>query len=209
MGKLNLSQPLAIMVLGLPGAGKSFFANNFANTFGAAEVNLDKIRWTLFTTHTYSNNENAMVDQVANLLTAEFLRTKQTFVLDGGCNSRRRRDAFTHIAEKAGFRVILVDVQTDTPTAKARATHRLAKNTGDQYKQSLSATQFANFAKAYDIPKTSNKNVVVISGKHSARMQLRTVLKKIIEIEKMPKPKEMKIVHKNNIRTASEKNLIQ
>lgn len=208
MNKLNLSQPLAVIVLGLPGAGKSFFANNFAKTFGAAEVSRDKIRWTLFATHTYSDNENAMVDQVANLLIAELLRAKHTFVLDGGYNGRRQRNAFAKVAVKAGFRVVLVDVQTDAPTAKARATHRLAKNSGDQYKQSLSATQFKNFANAYDVPKIAN-NVAVISGKHSAQMQLRTVLKKIIEIEKTPKTEDKKIVSKSGTRLTGGKNLIQ
>ena len=71
MEALTLSSPMIIEVVGLPGSGKSFFANQFANTFGAALVSQDKIRWTLFAHHTYSDNENAMVEQVADLLITE------------------------------------------------------------------------------------------------------------------------------------------
>ena len=56
MEALTLSSPMIIEVVGLPGSGKSFFANQFANTFGAALVSQDKIRWTLFAHHTYSGH---------------------------------------------------------------------------------------------------------------------------------------------------------
>lgn len=185
MDKLNLSQPLVIVVTGLPGSGKTFFANSFATTFGAASVSNDKIRWTLFANHTYSENENAMVDQISDLLIAELLRTKRTFIIDGGYNSSLKRKHIEIIAKKAGFATLTVEVQTEPLTAKDRAKSRSAKNPCDKFKQSLKPEQFAKLVKNYEAP-TIGRSSVVISGKHTAQTQLRTVLKKIVEMERNP-----------------------
>ena len=185
MDKLNLSQPLVIVVTGLPGSGKTFFANSFATTFGAASVSNDKIRWTLFANHTYSENENAMVDQISDLLIAELLRTKRTFIIDGGYNSSLKRKHIEIIAKKAGFATLTVEVQTEPLTAKYRAKSRSAKNPCDKFKQSLKPEQFAKSVKSYEAP-TIGQSSVVISGKHTAQTQLRTVLKKIVEMERNP-----------------------
>ncbi len=185
MDKLNLSQPLVIVVTGLPGSGKTFFANSFATTFGAANVSNDKIRWTLFANHTYSENENAMVDQISDLLIAELLRTKRTFIIDGGYNSSLKRKHIEIIAKKAGFATLTVEVQTEPLTAKDRAKSRSAKNPCDKFKQSLKPEQFAKSVKSYEAP-TIGRSSVVISGKHTAQTQLRTVLKKIVEMERNP-----------------------
>lgn len=185
MDKLNLSQPLVIVVTGLPGSGKTFFANSFATTFGAASVSNDKIRWTLFANHTYSENENAMVDQISDLLIAELLRTKRTFIIDGGYNSSLKRKHIEIIAKKAGFATLTVEVQTEPLTAKDRAKSRSAKNPCDKFKQSLKPEQFAKLVKNYEAP-TIGRSSVVISGKHTAQTQLRTVLKKIVEVDRNP-----------------------
>jgi predicted kinase len=182
MEALTLSSPMAIVVVGLPGAGKSFFSVQFAKTFGAALVSEDKIRWTLFAHHTYSDSENAMVEQVANLLITELFRTGKTFVLDGGYNTKTAREEFAQRAAKHNFRVLTIVVQTDEPTAKRRALKRDARKPGDRYKQSLPEVEFAKLTKEYQTPHI-DKNAVVISGKHTYQTQARTVLKKIIETQ--------------------------
>lgn len=182
MEALTLSSPMIIEVVGLPGAGKSFFAIQFANTFGAALVSQDKIRWTLFAHHTYSESENAMVEQVADLMITELLRTKKTFVLDGGYNTAAARHLLANRARKNGYRVLTIVVQTDEPTSKRRATKRSDKKPGDRYKQSLTDSQFDAAKKLYEEPSTAQADVVVISGKHTYNTQAKIVLRKMIEI---------------------------
>lgn len=187
MDSLKLERPAIVEVVGLPGAGKSFFATQFANTFGAALVSSDKVRWTLFANHTYSSNENQMVDQVADLTITELLKTQKTFVLDGGCNTRLAREEIERRAKKAGFQILTVVVQVDEQTAKRRATKRNAKNPGDKYKQSMPAEEFAKAVKELQVP-AIDKRTVVISGKHTYSTQARAVLKKMIEIQSVPTP---------------------
>jgi predicted kinase len=126
MDKAAPSNPLVIAVIGLPGSGKSFFAEQFSNSLDVALVSEDKVRWMLFAHHTYNENENSIVRQVANMMTAELFKTKKTFLLDGGYNSRTSRAALATQAKKAGYKILTVIVQTDEPTAKRRATHRSA-----------------------------------------------------------------------------------
>jgi predicted kinase len=174
---------MVIVVVGVPGVGKSFFARRFAETFSAPLVSEDKIRYTLFSSHTYSKNENVMVDQVSKLIVDELLVNGKTFIMDGGYNSRVSRDNIAHLASQYGFRTLIVWVQTDEPTARRRAQNRSIKVAGDQYKQSLTPDQWDSLAKSFTPPDIENKekNSVVISGKHTYAAQAKTVLKKIVE----------------------------
>ena len=174
---------MVIVVVGIPGVGKSFFARRFAETFNAPLVNEDKIRYTLFSKHTYSKNEQAMVSQISKLMIDELFIADKTFVLDGGYNTRAARDEITALANQYGFRTLIVWVQTDEPTAKRRALHRSLKIAGDQYKQSLTPEQWDAQVKAFTAPDIEKKetNSVVISGKHTYAAQAKTVLKKIVE----------------------------
>lgn len=199
MEALTLSSPMVVVVVGLPGSGKSFFATQFAKTFGAALVSEDKIRWTLFARHTYSKNENAMVNQVSDLLITELFRTKKTFVLDGGYNTKDTRQEIAARARKNGYRVLTIVVQTDEPTSKKRAIKRDGRRTGDIYKQSLSEDQFKTFAKSYEEPTTTGRDVVVISGKHTYGTQARVVLKKMVEAQTGLPPRNLSAFKPNRL----------
>ncbi|MCL2174151.1 ATP-binding protein [Candidatus Saccharibacteria bacterium] len=186
MDKTTLSSPLAVVVVGLPGSGKSFFATQFATSLDVALVSEDKIRWMLFAHHTYNDSENVVVKQVADMMTAELFKTGKTFVLDGGYNSRVSRMALATQAKKAGYIVLTVVVQTDTPTAKQRSTKRSAKRAGDLYKQSISDDLFETQGKKYQAPLRVDKTTVVISGKHTYSTQARIVLGKFLEAQNTP-----------------------
>jgi predicted kinase len=174
---------MVIVVVGLPGVGKSFFARRFAETFNAPLVSEDKIRYTLFSGHTYSKNENIMVEQVARLIIDELLVSGKTFILDGGYNTRSSRENITRLATQYGFRTLIVWVQTDELTARRRAEGRSLKNPGDQYKQSLNPEQYDTIERTFTVPDLDLKerNTVVISGKHTYAAQAKTVLQKIVE----------------------------
>lgn len=183
MKSMSLGGPMVILVAGGPGVGKSFFAKRFAETFNAPLVSNDKIRYTLFSTHTYSKNENVMVDQVARLILDEVLITGKPIVLDGGYNSRASREAASQLVSQYGYRTLIVWVQTDEDTARRRAENRSLKNPGDEYKQSLNSEQYDSLVASFTEPDLAvrEKNTVVISGKHTYAAQAKTVLTKIVE----------------------------
>jgi len=74
---------MVVVVFGLPGSGKSYFALKLAQQIGADYLNTDIIRKTLLTSRTYSDDEKfmiymAMLDQVKQLL-----RKGKQVVVDG------------------------------------------------------------------------------------------------------------------------------
>ncbi len=179
MKSLSLSSPMVIMVVGLPGAGKSFFARQFAATFGAPLVSDDKIRTMLFANHNYGRDENAMVSQVAGMMTEQLFAAGKTFVLDGGYNAKVARDEMARMANEHGFRTLTIWAQTDEPTCRRRSQKRDSKRDDDRYSQALTPEMFDQLAKKFTQP-IVNDSTVVISGKHTYATQARVVLKKIV-----------------------------
>ena len=142
MKALSLSRPLFIMIIGLPGAGKSFFAGNFADTFGAPLVWGDLLRFELFETPSFNQAETGLIKRMAELQLVQLIKTRTTLVVDGLCNSRKERQQFEQFAAAHNYGTMVVWVQTDEQTASARSLARNNKREGDKYNTALSASQF-------------------------------------------------------------------
>jgi predicted kinase len=179
MKSLSLSRPLVIIVIGLPGSGKSFFARQFADMFGAPLVSVDFIRHALSPQSQYVAEEDALVNALAHSQTVELLKTGKTFVIDGGLNHRAARLAVERLASKHGYGKLTIWVQTDEPTSLSRSMKRSAKRQTDELNAPMDAAAFARYRKQFGIP-TPSENIVVISGKHTFATQARVILKKLV-----------------------------
>lgn len=185
MKSLSLSRPLVIMVIGLPGSGKSFFARQFSDMFGAPLVSVDFIRNTISPDSQYSTLEDSVVASVATSQILELLKTSKTFVVDGGVNNRASRLTIARDAKKHEYGLLTIWVQTDEPTSLARSTRRSNKRVADELNTSLSPRQFERYQKQFSIP-TPSENIVVISGKHTFTTQARIVLKALVAPRETP-----------------------
>ncbi|MCS6800742.1 MAG: ATP-binding protein [Chloroflexota bacterium] len=79
---LRPGRPLAVVLSGLPGSGKSTWARRFAARFDADHVETDRIRRALFPVRTYSPAEHAAVYRAAVAAIADALRRGRTVVFD-------------------------------------------------------------------------------------------------------------------------------
>lgn len=179
MKSLSLSRPLVIVVIGLPGAGKSFFARQFATMFGAPLVSTDFIRHSLGQRSVYDGDEDATVAALALSQAEELCKTGKTFVVDGGVNNRTNRTALERLASSHGYGKLTIWVQTDEPTSLARSLRRSDKRAGDELNDPMDKQAFLRYRKLFTVP-TRTENVVVISGKHTFATQARVVLKKLV-----------------------------
>lgn len=155
-----------VILVGIPGAGKSFFAEYFAKAFNAPLVNTDTIANEL------DIDEDSAV-KVGNMLLGELFKTGRTLVYEGPTTTKQHRKDIAKRVISAGYQPLFVWVQTESSTAKsrvARKTHSGKRLTGTEFEEAL---------RAFQAPGDKEK-CLVISGKHTFSSQLRVVLKHLV-----------------------------
>lgn len=157
MKSLRLSRPHAIMMVGLPGSGKTFFASQFAKTFNAAYI--DSLAIEQYT------RDAIAAGQVITIVMNEIAKTGQTFVFEGNADTRARRTEFARWARANGYQPLFIWTQVDAVTSRDR-TAKAKTMTQEEY--SAAVHSFS--------PPHSSEKPVVISGKHTYATQAKVVL---------------------------------
>ncbi|HEY1085360.1 MAG TPA: ATP-binding protein [Candidatus Saccharimonadales bacterium] len=159
MKSLSLSKPHALIMVGIPGSGKTFFAKKFSETFSAPFVEASVI-----SQHT-SDNENA--SKLTKHFIDEILKTKQSIVIETTGGTRAERAEFAKHLQEQGYTPLLIWVQTDQDTARAR----LVRDKQDPAEVDASIRKFS--------PPHAQEKPLVISGKHTYATQAKVVLKRL------------------------------
>ena len=179
MKPLTSATPHVIIMVGIPGAGKSAFAEHFAKTFQAPIVHYGQLL-------TATRNDNDAADAVAALLLDELLKTKGTLIYDGPTDTKASRFDIVRLVESQGYKSLLVWVQTESIEAKRRATRKRADE------PSLTPDEFDTAIKRFS-PPTAAENPVVISGKHTYASQLKIVLKRLAGTQRPETPETPRV----------------
>ena len=159
MKSLHLTRPRAIMMVGVPGSGKSFFAGQFAQTFHIPYVDSDTIEM-------YGANKTASSRLIA-LLLAEIIKTEQTFILEGSGDTKLLRTEFVQFAKKRGYDPLFIWVQADRTTSRQRSARKGTPQ--EVYLEGLQKFE----------PPVESEKALVISGRHTYAGQARMVLNHI------------------------------
>jgi predicted kinase len=179
MKPLQLYKPTVLIINGIPGAGKSFFAKQFALAHHVPRVSGDKIRAELFNDPQFTSSELDIVHRIAFYMIHELLVSKQTFIIDTTLtNIKINRMKIERIAREAGYDSLNIWVQTDVATARQRSLKRNPRKTDDQFNPSISNRVFEYLAKQFTPP--TQENHVVVSGKHTFAAQHATVMRKLM-----------------------------
>ena len=167
MKSLSLTKPHVIVMVGVPGSGKSFFAEKFAETFHAPYLCRDKVVSLV--------RDSAAADKLILMNLAEFMKTKHSIIIEGPTISRAERTEINKLARKSGYEVLLVWVQTHPDTAKTRS---LKASKSATIQSVRTPDDYDQQAKRFN-PPTAQERPVVISGMHTYATQVRAVLKKL------------------------------
>lgn len=157
MKSLQLSRPYAIMMVGIPGSGKTFFARQFSDTFHTPYIDYNQIG--------ARGADAQSASELTLLFLSEIAKTKQSFVFEGSSDTRANRTEFAKWARARGYAPLFVWTQTDQATSLKRS---LKAGT-------ISRDEFANRLQDFSAPHPDEKPIV-ISGKHTYASQARTVL---------------------------------
>lgn len=113
-----------VMLMGLPGVGKTHCARLIARRLGAAHVATDHLRSRLFIAASYTAEENAAVFEIAEALVDELLAEGHAVVLDATHLIARNREPAERVARARGAPVVHVLVTADDAAVRARLAER-------------------------------------------------------------------------------------
>ncbi len=173
MKPLTSTTPHVIIMVGIPGAGKTTFADLFAHTFQAP----------IISSSAFPHIEETTASQLSNLMLRELLKTQRTIVFDGPTYSKVSRTELAKQVSAAGYQPLLVWVQTESLEAKRRALKKKTDNS------QLTSDEFDAAIRRFTPPTTLEKPVV-ISGKHTYASQLKIVLKRLAGDPRPETPQE-------------------
>jgi len=165
MKPLTPNTPHVIIMVGIPGSGKTTFAQHFAKTFQAPYINPNDIS-------KLTGIDAKATEKVTKLLFDELLKTKRTLIYEGATHLRTQRLALENMIRKAGYKALFVWVQTDPIESKSRVTKK------GKSPNILTPAQFDTAFRKFQSP-TESERPVVISGKHTYATQLKGVLSRL------------------------------
>ena len=153
-GKLK---PYAVLVFGAPMSGKTTFAEQFSARFNAPFLNLSELY-----------EKHKLTRKLALVLIQQLTKCKQTLILEGGLDTEKQRNEVRELLLKAGYRPVLVWIQTDLNAIKHRMRHKYKKL--EDAKAALTEQY-----KKIEAP-SELEQPLVISGKHTFQTQCKNVL---------------------------------
>jgi predicted kinase len=189
MMKIVPNTPLLIMLYGYPGAGKSYVARQLSNHIQAAHVQGDRIRYELFEKPLYDKQENAIITQLMDYMTEEFLSSGISVIYDTNALRAAQRHSLREMARRTQAKSLVIWLQIDADSAFERTQKRDRRKADDRYAPVLDQTTFDSISSHMQNP-TMVDNYVVISGKHVFNTQLSAIMKKlhdmnVIQIDEM------------------------
>ena len=180
MKHLELSPPLLIIVMGLPGSGKSFFGQ-LAEEYALPRISEDVIRYELFEKPQFNNDEADIIERIFNYALSQVVVTGETVICEGSYLKTKQRKSLAAIAKANGYKTLRVWLQTDLETSMKRAATRDRRNPDNKLDFEIDTVTFNKIKTELQRP-SEKEPFVVISGKHAFKSQCLTVLRKITSI---------------------------
>lgn len=184
MTKVVPTKPLLIMLYGYAGAGKSFFARQMCEHLQAAHVHGDRIRGELFEKPRYDKEEDDVIAQLMDYMTAEFLNAGLSVIYDVNSMRISQRRMMREMARKSHAQPLLVWLQIDPESAYARTNNRDRRRADDKYAAPSDRATFERIAGSMQNPQ--NEEYIVVSGKHTFDTQLSAFIKRLRELGLVP-----------------------
>ena len=116
--------PFLVVVSGLPGTGKSYFARRLVERLPAVILESDRLRKALFPKPGYSAGESRQLFRAAYILVERLLRQAVPVVFDATNLSEHYRERLYRIAERLGVKLVVVRVEAPPELVHQRLQER-------------------------------------------------------------------------------------
>ncbi len=149
---------MIIIVFGLPGSGKSYFAEKLAEMMGANYVNSDRLRKELFQEREYSAQEKKIVYE--HMLEEMMLAVvqKKNSIIDATFYRKKTRKLFTDKIQERE-KIIFIEVQADEEIIKERVSRKREYSDADFEVYKMIRQQFEPLVEPHLILQSTNDNI--------------------------------------------------
>lgn len=178
MAKIYPTKPFLLLFYGYPGAGKTYFARQFAENVQMAHLQADRIRGELFEQPRYDKQENSIVTHLMDYMSEEFLAAGLSVAYDLSATRAAQRRHLYDLARRNHAQPVLIWFQMDQDTAFTRNIKRDRRRADDKYAANLDRTSFEEIIGKMQNP-THSEEYVVVSGKHLFNTQQSAVISKL------------------------------
>lgn len=111
---------MIVVVLGLPGSGKSFFASRLAEKLKAPYISSDKVRIEMKIKGKYRFEDKLLVYDEMKRQADQALKENKTIVIDGSFYRHEMRNLFISLAEIHHSQVRFIEITAHETTIKER-----------------------------------------------------------------------------------------
>ncbi len=143
-----------VMLMGLPGVGKSYCGRLLAERLGAAHVATDHLRSRLFIAASYAEDENEAVFGIAEALVDELLAEGHVVVLDATHLIARNRAPAERVARERGAPLFHVLVSADDAETRQRLAARSRERAAGDHSDADVRVYERMRARAIELPAT-------------------------------------------------------
>jgi|RhiMetdeSRZDD1v2_1073273.scaffolds.fasta_scaffold02810_20 predicted kinase len=149
---------MVVIVMGLPGSGKSYFAFRLAAAIRADYINSDRVRKQMIAKRTYSIKEKLSVynEMLAQMLQA--VKQKKHVVLDATFYKHSIRKKFIHEARKAGG-IIFIEVRAGESLIQERLKQTRKDSEADFKVYKIIQAQWEPLQEEHLILQSTNDNI--------------------------------------------------
>ncbi len=152
--------PTLYLMLGYPGAGKTTTAKVIADITGATLLSSDALRFEMFDSPRFSEEEHEQLYRELNQRTEKLLASGKDVVYDANLNRHEHRREKYDICEQANATPKLIWVRTPKELAKQRATHESRKHFTPRGE--ALADMFDRIANLIEEPKQDEHHIEII-----------------------------------------------
>ncbi len=149
---------MIVIVFGLPGSGKSYFASRLAKRINAGYINSDHLRMEMFKVRAYSEEEKAAVYNAMLLKMKEAITENTDLVLDATFHKSETRKLF--INEMKGRRsIIFIEVKASENISRERLEKKRPYSEADFKVYKFIQQQWEPMTKSHLVLESTDENI--------------------------------------------------
>lgn len=157
-----IKKNMVIMVLGLPGSGKSYFAGRLAKKINAEYWNSDQIRKEVFPERTYSDSEKKKVYEILLKKMQEAMDREKDVVLDATFYKSKIREPFIMNSKE---NIAFIEVWADENIIQERLNRTRPYSEADLKVYELLKRQWEPLQQPHLSLRSTNENIDVMLEK--------------------------------------------